>query len=42
MSEDMVYYRQLDGGGVSAFYGGQYVNMMSLKSEPALPTAPHC
>ena len=43
MSEDVVLYHYLNGAQqVEPFYGGNYVDVMSLKSQPAIPTAPHC
>jgi hypothetical protein len=42
MSEDVVYYHHINGGEEAPFYGGKYVNILSLKSAPPIPTAPHC
>jgi branched-chain amino acid transport system substrate-binding protein len=42
MSEDVVYFRHVNGGGVAPFYGGQYGDVLSLKSQPPITTAPHC
>jgi branched-chain amino acid transport system substrate-binding protein len=41
-STDVVFYHYVNGGQVQAFYGGKYVDLMSLKSQPPIPTAPHC
>jgi branched-chain amino acid transport system substrate-binding protein len=40
-SGDVFYYRHVSGG-VAPVYGGQYTDIMSLKSQPPVSTAPHC
>jgi branched-chain amino acid transport system substrate-binding protein len=42
MSEDVVYFRHINGGAEAPFYGGRYVNVLSLKSQPPIPAAAHC
>jgi branched-chain amino acid transport system substrate-binding protein len=42
MSADVVYYRHVSGGSLAPLYGGQFVDVMSLKSQPAVSTAPRC
>jgi branched-chain amino acid transport system substrate-binding protein len=42
MSANVVFYHHVNGGAVAPFYGGRYVDIMSLKSQPPIPTAPHC
>jgi branched-chain amino acid transport system substrate-binding protein len=42
MSADVVFYHHITGGTVTSLYGGQFVDVMSLKSQPAVSTTPHC
>jgi branched-chain amino acid transport system substrate-binding protein len=41
MSGDVFYYRHVSGG-VTPLYGEQYTDILSLKSQPPVSTAPHC
>lgn len=42
MSQEAVFYRHVNGGTVAPLFGGQYADIMSLKSQPPITTTPPC
>jgi branched-chain amino acid transport system substrate-binding protein len=42
VSEEVVYFSHLPGGAVTSLFGGKYVDIMDVKSQSAIATAPQC
>ena len=42
MTLDVVYYHYANSGKAEPYFEGRYVDVMSLKSQPPIPTTPRC